>query len=102
MSSSFRIYLDESERPADVMPASDLAPLSRPNRRFRRVFAAVALVTAILLLIVGIGGVLYYQSLKKSPQYSLALLVDAAKHDDKDGVGQLVDIDAVVNDFIPQ
>src|SRR4051812_43608895 len=102
MSSSFRIYLDESERPAGVRPAPDLTPLSRPNRRFRRIFALVALSAVAILVIAGVAGLLYYQSLKKSPQYSLALLVDAAKRDDKAAVSQLVDIDAVVDDFLPQ
>jgi hypothetical protein len=44
----------------------------------------------------------YYQSLKKTPQYSLALLVDAAKRDDKAEIDGLVDINSVVDDFMPQ
>ena len=45
---------------------------------------------------------LYYQSLKTTPQYSLALLIDAARHDDKEKFNELIDTDAVVDDFVGQ
>ena len=59
------------------------------------------LILSILLFAV-VGGLIYYQSLKSTPQYSLALIVDAAKRDDKAAVNELIDIDAVVDDFMPQ
>jgi len=59
----------------------------------------VALTLAVVALI---GGLVYYHQLKSSPQYSLALLVDAAKRDDTDEVDTVVNIDAVVEDFMPQ
>jgi hypothetical protein len=48
------------------------------------------------------AGFFYWRSLKDTPQYSLALLVDAARRDDKTVVNDLVDIDSVVDDFVPQ
>ncbi len=65
-------------------------------------FAIACIVVFGLAAIVGLGTLIYYQSLKSSPQYSLALLVDAAKRDDKDEIAEIVDIDAVVDDFMPQ
>ncbi|CAN5400557.1 hypothetical protein BH10ACI3_BH10ACI3_24080 [soil metagenome] len=65
-------------------------------------FAIACIVVFSFVVIGGIGGLIYYQSLKSSPQYSLALLVDAAKRDDKAGVEEIIDIDAVVDDFMPQ
>ncbi|MGI8788044.1 MAG: hypothetical protein ACR2HG_09820 [Pyrinomonadaceae bacterium] len=57
----------------------------------------------ILFLIIGaIGGYFYWRHLKKTPQYSLALLVDAARRDDQKTIDELVDTDAVVDDFMPQ
>lgn len=55
-----------------------------------------------LLLVAGGAFFIYYQSLKSTPQYSLALLIDAAKHDRRDEIGKLVDTDAVVDDFVQQ
>lgn len=62
---------------------------------------AVVLLLSILL-IAGLGSFLYYRSLMDEPQYSLALLIDAAERDDRDAVAQLIDTDAVVDDFVPQ
>ena len=49
-----------------------------------------------------IAGFLYWQSLKSTPQYSLALTVDAARRDDQKAVAELFDSDAVVDDLLPQ
>ncbi len=53
-------------------------------------------------LVLGIIGAVYYQGLKDTPQYSLALLIDAAKRDDDRQVAALIDVDGVVDDFVPQ
>ena len=55
------------------------------------------------LVVIGGGSLLlYYQQLKKTPQYSLALLIDAARRDDKEELASLIDTDAVVDDFVQQ
>jgi len=48
------------------------------------------------------AGFMYWRSMRQTPQYSLALLIDAARRDDKAAVGNLVGIDKVVDDFVPQ
>lgn len=68
----------------------------------KRPFAIAGFVLLGLVLVAGLGALVYYQSLKSTPQYSLALLVDAAKRDDKTEIAKLVDIDGVVDDFVPQ
>jgi hypothetical protein len=60
-------------------------------------FAMVA-----LLVMSCSAGFIYWRSMKQTPQYSLALLIDAARRDDKAAVGNLVEIDKVVDDFVPQ
>lgn len=57
---------------------------------------------ALVLLIGGIGGYFYWQSVKATPAYSLALIVDAARRDDKEKIEQLLNTDQVVSGFIPQ
>jgi hypothetical protein len=56
----------------------------------------------VFLLAVSIGGYFYLQSFKRAPQYSLALLVDAARRDDQTAIDELIDTDAIVEDFMPQ
>ena len=59
-------------------------------------------IVAALMTIAAVGFYFYWQSMKSTPQYSLALIVDAAKQHDQVTVNDLVDIDAVVDDFLPQ
>ena len=62
----------------------------------------VARIILLVLLLAGIGGYIYYQSLKSTPQYSLALLIEAAKTNDQATMDSVVNVDAVVDDFVPQ
>ncbi|MCA1629013.1 MAG: DUF2939 domain-containing protein [Acidobacteria bacterium] len=73
--------------------------LSRGGRRRLIVAAAVAgaLVVAALA-----GAYLWYQSYKKSPAYSLALLVDAARRSDRQTVDQFIDADQLTHSLVPQ
>ena len=59
-------------------------------------------ILAVLALIGAVGGYFYWQNLKKTPQYSLALLIDAARKDDQKTIDSLIDTNAVVDDFMPQ
>jgi hypothetical protein len=98
----FRVQLDEHQRPSTAMRAPAFATVNAPRRRFRRVLGITAGTALVLMAIAGLGLYLYYQSFKDTPQYSLALLVDAAKRDDQQTVNDIIDIDAVVEDFMPQ
>lgn len=68
----------------------------------KQTYVIAGTVALTLAVVAVIGGLIYYHQLKSSPQYSLALLVDAAKRDDTEEVDNIVDIDAVVEDFMPQ
>ncbi|HUR98277.1 MAG TPA: hypothetical protein VMZ26_09465 [Pyrinomonadaceae bacterium] len=77
---------------------------SEPVRRSgaRKVVLAISAVLLSLLVAGSIAGYFYWQSFKSTPQYSLALLVDAARRDDQSQIDQFVSIDAVVDEFMPQ
>ncbi len=95
--SSFRVNI------SDDTPVSVVTPPSAPPRISSRKpwkLMIGALLGVVLLAM--IGGYLYWRSFYGTPQYSLALLVDAAKRDDKAAVDALVDTNAVVDDFVPQ
>lgn len=80
------------------------SPQNKPKKRggCLRILGILSILAFIVLLIGAIGGYFYWQSVKKTPQYSLALLVDAARRDDKEKVAQLIDTEQVVNSFAPQ
>src|ERR1035437_5275536 len=102
---SFRVNLEDQDegfvrRESTREPAiADEAYRPRRRRHGLLIFGVAFLTVLLVSLTVGY---LYYQSLKQTPQYSLALLVDAAKRDDQPAIDQLIDINAVVDDFIPQ
>ena len=70
--------------------------------RFKRISLIVLGALFAIALMAATGFYVYWQSLKSTPQYSLSLIVDAAKRNDQATVNRLVDIDAVVDDFLPQ
>lgn len=74
----------------------------RQGSWLRRKFLIIALLLAFVALVCGIGGYVYWQRLKTTPQYSLALLIDAARRGDQPVVDELVDSDKMVDDFVPQ
>ena len=65
--------------------------------------AKLIFISIVALLVMSCSaGYFYWHSLQSTPQYSLALLIDAARRNDDAKVNDLVDTDAVVNDFVPQ
>jgi hypothetical protein len=70
--------------------------------RAGRLLSVAGLVVAGVLLVLLVGCYAWWQSYKKSPAYSLALLVDAAQHDDVQAVESLIDADQIAQGFVPQ
>jgi hypothetical protein len=99
--SSFRVQLDDGGVQGYTSKPTFEGHLP-PQQRKPRTLVVVVVTALATVLVAVIGGLLYYQSLKKGPQYSLALLVDAAKRDDKAEIDQLVDINTLVDGFMPQ
>jgi hypothetical protein len=75
---------------------------SRISKRGRRRLTLAAAIVGALALAAVAGGYTWYQSYKKSPTYSLALLADAARRGDRQTVDQLVDADQVTHSLVPQ
>ncbi len=106
--SRFTVDLDESKK-ENALPQKTAVPPSLENQTapkksgvFRKILEIFGVALVLILIVGGIGGYFYWRNLKKSPQYSLALLVDAARRDDQAAIDELVNTDAVVDDFMPQ
>ncbi len=72
------------------------------RKTWKTVVVTAAATFAVVCVITSISSYFYWRHLKTTPQYSLALIVDAAKQDQQETVNDLVDIDMVVDDFLPQ
>lgn len=92
-----RIVID-----VDRVRAEAQAKKGRGFGRARRVLGWTGLIVIGALLVLLVGSYMWYQSFKQSPPYSLALLLDAAQHDDVQAVETLIDADQIAQGFVPQ
>ncbi|KXK07085.1 MAG: hypothetical protein UZ17_ACD001000201 [Acidobacteria bacterium OLB17] len=67
-----------------------------------KVFKIAGISLAVAAVVLCAAGYFYWQHLKGTPQYSLALIVDAAKRDDQAELDSLVDVNAITDNFTPQ
>lgn len=70
--------------------------------RAGRVLGVTGLIVVGVLLVLLVGSYAWWQGFKKSPPYSLALLLDAAQHDDVQAVETMIDADQIAQGFVPQ
>lgn len=86
----------------DVASAQGGARRGRGAGRRGRALSLAALAVVGLLLVVLVSCYVWWRGFERSPAYSLALLVEAAQHDDTRGVESLIDADEISRGFIPQ
>ena len=104
--SKFTVNLENANKtsPESVKPPPFLKEQMKPNKPsvFVKVLKIFGLLVLAFVVVGAIGGFFYWRHLKQTPQYSLALLVESARNGDQEKVDELVDTDAVVDDFLPQ
>ena len=86
---------------AGVTAAND-APNTKKRGGCVKALGISAILLAVVCVFAAVAGYFYWQSVKASPEYSLALLVEAARRGDQKAIDELVDTDAVVESFLPQ
>lgn len=77
-------------------------PVAKKPSVFVKILKVIGILLVIILVVGGLGSYLYWQSVKKTPSYSLAMLVDGARKDDQNQIENYLDTQAVVEDFMPQ
>ncbi len=104
-----RFVVGINKQQKEIAQTSVVAPSFLENQTapkkpsvFLKVLKVFAIALILFLIVGGIGSYFYWQNLKKTPQYSLALLVDAARRDDQKAIDELVDTNQIVDDFMPQ
>lgn len=75
---------------------------SHDRKRWKKIAQRIAIAMLLLVFLVGIGGFVYWQYLKTTPQYAIASLIDASRRGDKQEIDRIIDTDRVVDDFVPQ
>ncbi|MGI8494018.1 MAG: hypothetical protein ACR2L1_01735 [Pyrinomonadaceae bacterium] len=92
------VKFQEAETP--IFASANLSP-AKPSV-FLKVLKFIGIALILILVIGGIGSFFYWRSVKKTPSYSLAMLVDGARRDDQAQVEKYIDSQAVIEDFMPQ
>lgn len=92
----------EDARQTNDAPVFSAALIPAKRSRFGKILKIFGLVVLTAAVVFAVGGFFYWQNLKSTPQYSLALLVEAARNNDEEKVAEFVDSDAVIDDFLPQ
>ena len=107
--SRFQVNLSEPDKGneiAEIKPQSEpvFGGYQAPKRRSKsaRILKIFGISLLAFLLLFALGGYLFLRSYKPTPQYSLALLVDAARREDQAAIDELINTDAIVEDFMPQ
>ncbi len=67
-----------------------------------KILAVIAAILFVIVLSLAAGGYFWWQHHKASPAYSIALLVDSVQHDNMQEFDEIVDMDKVVENFVPQ
>jgi hypothetical protein len=93
-----RIVIDVERVRAEAQAKRERSVVGRAGR----VLGVTGLIVAAVVLVLLVGSYLWYQGFKKSPPYSLALLADAAQHDDVRAVETMIDVDQIAQGFVPQ
>jgi BMFP domain-containing protein YqiC len=86
----------------DFETARKVAHLPPKGSRGAKVLGVIAIALTVLILGAAIGGYFWWQSYKKGPAYTLALLVDASQRNDEAAFNEIVDTDKIVENFVPQ
>lgn len=102
-----RIVVNVEERPPEERGAgvARWRGKSRSRRmqgRRRRVLSVAAVALASVALLLCLAGWWWWQSFKSSPAYTLALATEAAVSDDQQAFEELVDVEGVSRNIVPQ
>jgi hypothetical protein len=75
-------------------------PAQRKPRRWLRILAIFAVVVALIVVGVAVGGFLWWRNYQATPVYSLALLMDAAEHGEMDEMANYLDREEIVRNMM--
>lgn len=80
--------------------AAPPAARSKRGRRWPKVLAVLAICFVLFIGLIAIGGFFAWRRFQSSPEYSLALLVDAAQRNDTDALAQRIDDDEIAKNMV--
>lgn len=80
--------------------ASPAAARPKRRRRWLKVLAVLAICFVLFIGLIAVGGFFAWRRFQSSPEYSLALLVDAAQRNDTDALAQRIDDEEIAKNLV--
>jgi len=77
-------------------------PASRKVRRWPKVLAILFVIIIMGVAAVAVGGYLYWRHYQSTPAYSIALLIDAAQHNDMAAFQKQIDDDSIAKNMVTE
>jgi hypothetical protein len=98
------INLDQPGGGAGYAPVAgaQVYQASGKTRRWPKVVAILLILIFVGVLAVAIGGFLYWRHFQTTPAYSLALIIDAAQHNDMQSFQKQIDDEAIAKNLIAE
>jgi hypothetical protein len=98
------INLDQPGGGAGYAPRAGAQVYQAPGktRRWPKVVAILLILIFVGVLAVAIGGFLYWRHFQTTPAYSIALIIDAAQHNDMQSFQKQIDDDAIAKNLIAE
>ena len=90
------------DTPAGVGPSDACSYQTRKVRRWPKIIAILLMLIFVVMLGLSVGGFFWWRHYQTTPAYSLALLVDAAQHDDMEAFGKQIDDDAIARSLVEE
>ncbi|OLE51660.1 MAG: hypothetical protein AUG51_21780 [Acidobacteria bacterium 13_1_20CM_3_53_8] len=93
----------QAQNPARVYsPTPGRSSVPKRGGGALKILAVMAALLFVIMLCIAIGGYFWWQHQKASPAYSVALLVDSVQNNNMQEFDEVVDMDKVVENFVPQ
>jgi hypothetical protein len=80
--------------------ASPAAARTKRRRRWPKVLAVLAICFVVFIGLIAVGGFFAWRRFQSSPEYSVALLVDAAQRNDAGALAQRIDDDEIAKNMV--
>jgi len=73
----------------------------RPKgRRWLRILAILAVIFVVVIAVIAVAGFFSWRRFQASPEYSFALLIDAAQRNDQEQLSKLIDEDEIAKNMV--
>jgi Protein of unknown function (DUF2939) len=84
----------------NLEPGTGPAARRPKRRRWLRILGVLAILFVVFIVVIAVAGFFSWRRFQASPEYSLALLIDAAQRNDQQQLAKLIDEDEIAKNMV--